>query len=53
MDIRLFIAAYFEDEAEQDKLGTNSAAAQLVNALEEAFPRIDVMNRLSSLTDKT
>lgn len=52
VDIRLFIAAYFEDGVERDKLGADSAAAHLVSALEEAFPRIDVMSKLSSLTDK-
>jgi len=52
VDIRLFVAAYFEDGVERDKLGSDSAAAQLVDALDEAFPRIDVMFRLSSLTNK-
>lgn len=52
VDIRLFINAYYEDGIVRDKLGDRSAAAQLVAALQQAFPRRDIMSDLSYLSDK-
>lgn len=52
VDIRLFVNVYCEDGTERDRLGKDSAAAQLVTALETAFPRLDIMYKLSYLKDK-
>lgn len=52
VDVKLFIAAYFESETQMKELGEESASARLVRELQKAFPRTDVMYNLSHIVNK-
>jgi hypothetical protein len=52
VDIRVFIDAYFEDGAERERLGKDSAHYRLSVVLQQAFPQSNIMSRLSMLESK-
>lgn len=51
VDIRLFISALMEDAGTIFERGTDSANAQLANALKEAFPGRNVLDDVAQLED--